>query len=85
VGRRKRNDSGASATIQVSEDLLHIPPRETPDVGEDHVRTKRQEQVIVLADATRMREMRAEIYELRKSEDIADRKGGEEIEGSRPQ
>ena len=72
VGRRKRNDSGASATIQVSEDLLHIPPGETPDVREDHVRTKRQEQVVVLADATRMREMRAEIYEMRKSEDIAD-------------
>lgn len=77
VGRRKRNDSGASATIQVSEDLLHIPPGETPDVREDHVRTKRQEQVVVLADATRMREMRAEIYEMRKSEDIADREGGE--------
>ncbi len=85
VGRMKRNNSGASATIQVSEDLLHIPPGETPDVLEDHARTKRQEQVGVLADATRMREMRAEIYEMRKSEEIADQELEEEIEGSRPQ
>jgi hypothetical protein len=54
-------------------------------VREDHVRTERQEQVVVLADATRMREMRAEIYEMQKSEEIEDREGEEEIERSRPQ
>jgi hypothetical protein len=83
VGKRQRSDSGATATIQVSGDLLHIPPEEAPDVCEDHLRTKRQEQVVVLADATRIREMRKEIYEMRKSEEIADREEEEEIERSR--
>jgi hypothetical protein len=85
VGNRKRSDSGATATIQVSGDLLHIPPGETLDVCEDHLRTKRQEQVVVLADATRMREMKKEIYEMRRSEETADRGGEEEIDGPRLQ
>lgn len=71
VSKRKRSDSRATATIQRSEDLLHIPPKETPDVCEDYLRTKRQEQVGVLADATRIREMRKEIYVMRKSEETA--------------
>jgi len=79
VGKRTRGDSRATATIQVSGDLLHVPPGETPDLCEDHLRSKRQEQVVVLADATRMREMRKEIYEMRKSEEIADREGEEEF------
>jgi hypothetical protein len=73
VSKRKRSDSGATATIQRSGDLLHIPPDETPDVCEDYLRTQRQEQVGVLADATRIREMRKEIYVMRKSEESADR------------
>jgi hypothetical protein len=74
VSKRKRSDSGATATIQQSGDLLHIPPKETPDVCEDYLRTKRQEQVGVLADATRIREMRKEIYVMRKSEESADQR-----------
>jgi hypothetical protein len=85
VGNRKRSDSGATATIQVSGDLLHIPPGETLDVCEDLLRTKRQEQVVVLADATRMREMKKEIYEMRRSEETADRGGEEEIDSPRLQ
>jgi hypothetical protein len=83
VSKRKRSDSGATATIQKSGDLLHIPPKETPDVCEDYLRTKRQEQVGVLADATRIREMRKESYSLRKSEESAerDRRQAQGLEG----
>jgi hypothetical protein len=81
VSKRKRSDSGATATIQRSGDLLHIPPKETPDVCEDYLRTKRQEQVGVLADATRMRDMREESYLMRKSEEGAERDGRQGLEG----
>lgn len=81
VSKRKRSDSGAAATIQRSGDLLHIPPKETPDVCEDYLRTKRQEQVGVLADATRIRDMRKESYLMRKSEEGAERDRREGLEG----
>jgi hypothetical protein len=81
VSKRKRSDSGATATIQRSGDLLHIPPKETPDVCEDYLRTKRQEQVGVLADATRIREMRKESYVMRKSEESAERDRRRGVEG----
>jgi len=81
VSKRGRSDSGATATIQRSGDLLHIPPKETPDVCEDYLRTKRQEQVGVLADATRVRDMRKESYLMRKSEEGAERDGRQGLEG----
>lgn len=81
VSKRGRSDSGATATIQRSGDLLHIPPKETPDVCEDYLRTKRQEQVGVLADATRIGDMRKESYLMRKSEEGAERDGRQGLEG----
>jgi len=81
VSKRKRSDSGATATIQQSGDLLHIPPKDAPDVCEDYLRTKRQEQVGVLADATRIRLIRKESYVLRKSEENEEREKRQGIEG----
>ncbi|KAE9380523.1 hypothetical protein N431DRAFT_459453 [Stipitochalara longipes BDJ] len=80
VGKRKRCDSGATATIQQSGDLLHIPPKDVPDVCEDYLRTKRQEQVGVLADATRIRLIRKESYVLRKSEESEEHEKRQGIE-----
>jgi len=65
IGKRARSGSAATATIQRSRDLLHIPPSETPDCCEDFLRTKRIEQQ---EDATRICEMRKEIYVMRKEE-----------------
>jgi hypothetical protein len=79
VSKRKRSDSGATATIQQSGDLLHIPP--APDACEEFVRTKRQEQVGVLADATRIRMIRKESYVLRKSEENEERDKRKVTEG----
>ncbi|PMD35521.1 hypothetical protein L207DRAFT_587822 [Hyaloscypha variabilis F] len=81
VSKRKRSDSGATATIQQSGDLLHIPPKEAPDACEEFLRTKRQEQVGVLADATRIRMIRKESYVLRKSEENEEREKREVTEG----
>jgi hypothetical protein len=65
VGKRLRSDSAATATIRLSGDLPHIPPEDTHDCCEDFLRTKRQVQV---EDAIRIREMRKDIYVMRKEE-----------------
>lgn len=65
IGKRARSDSAATATIQRSGDLPHIPPSATHDCCEDFLRTKRMEQQ---EDAMRICEMRKEIYVMRKEE-----------------
>jgi hypothetical protein len=72
VGKRARSDSAATATIQRSGDLPHIPPRETHDCCEDFLRTKRMEKQ---EDAMRICEMRKEIYVMRKEESFKQEAG----------
>jgi hypothetical protein len=68
VGKKRlRSDSGATATIQQSEDLQHIPPTETHECCENSHHKKRQEQG---EDTMRICEMRDEIYVMRKEESL---------------